>query len=215
MFRAELLVKITMFAVIAGAASYGCTHVDTRGPVRSSVGDGAGAISGRISPDASIRIIAKLAGTSHEIKENVKGEVTLTDGGVFTIEGLPPAKYDLLFFVQGASSEMYIASRWSEVVVEAGTITSGINYRLTPQGSTHLIDEIIVVFDNIMSRIEALEILRTMRCTVKDRPGRLPEKTWYLVDIPDDKSVGEMIELFQTQKGVVSASPNHIGSFDV
>lgn len=57
-----------------------------------------GAISGSISPeDAAVRIIAKIAGTNYEEEGSIKGEVTLTKGGDFIIEGLPAGTYDLFF----------------------------------------------------------------------------------------------------------------------
>ena len=170
-----------------------------------------GAVSGRISPKgASVRIIAKTAGTEHRIKANVKGEVTLEKGGDFTIKGLPPGKYDLLFFLQGESKKKYTAARWSEVVVKAGETTSGIHCRLTPQGSPHLIDEVIVAFKPTVSDAAARKIIRQAGCTVKDAPLRFGGTAAYTVDIPDDKSVAEMIKLFKQKKGVKYVEPNGI-----
>ncbi len=172
----------------------------------------SGSVSGKISPeDASVRIIAKLAGTEHRVKKNIKGEVTLTKGGAFTIRDLPAGKYDLLFFLQGKSKKKYMATRWSEVVVAEGETTSGINYRLTPVGSAHLIDEVLVAFEGGKDK-DAQETIQTAGCTVKDRPMKLGKTTVYTVDIPDDKSVQDMVEVFQKTKGVKYAEPNGIAT---
>ena len=173
-----------------------------------------GAISGRISPkDASVRIIAKTSGTEYKIKENIKGEVTLTKGGDFTIKGLPPGKYDLLFFLQGESKKKYFATRWSEVVVQPGKTTSGINYRLTPLGSKQLIDEILVAFKEGTKPEEARKAIRAAGCIVKDTPLDLGTII-YTVDIPDDKSVEGMIKIFKKDKRIAYAEPNGIDTID-
>lgn len=172
----------------------------------------AGAISGRVLPaDASVRIAAKTAGSDYEIKGNIKGEVTLTKGGPFSMKGLPPGKYDLLFFLQGASKENYFAKRWSEVVVQAGKTTSGINYRLTPRGSECLIDEILVAFREETKAEEARKLIRAAGCVIKDTPLDLGQII-YTPDIPDDKSVEEMIEVFKKQESVAYAEPNGIAA---
>ncbi len=175
--------------------------------------DNAGAISGRISPEnVSARIIAKTAGTEYKIKKNIKGEVTLTKGGDFSIKGLPAGKYDLLFLLQGDSKKKYFATRWSEVIVQPGKTTSGINYRLTPQGSKHLIDEVLVAFNKDTKVEEVKKTIRLADCVIKDTPLQLGETTIYTVDIPDNKSVDEMIKVFVKKRGVAYAEPNAIAT---
>ncbi len=173
-----------------------------------------GAISGRISPrDASVQIIAKTAGTEHRVKGNIKGEVTLTQGGNFTIKGLASGKYDLLFFLQGKSQEKYFTTRWSEIIVQAAKITSGINYRLTPRSSEHLIDEVLVAFKNTKAE-DARKTISSTGCVIKDTPLQLGKTTIYTVDIPDDKSVDDMIQVFKKKRGVEYAEPNGIVTID-
>lgn len=172
-----------------------------------------GAISGRISPkDASVRIIAKISGTEYKIKGNIKGKVTLAKGGDFTIKGLPPGKYDLLFFLEGDSKKKYFVTRWSEIVVQPGKTTPGINYRLTPLGS-NLIDEVLVAFKKGTKPEEAQKAIRAAGCIVKDTPLDLGTII-YTVDIPDDKSVEEMIKIFKKDKRVAYAEPNGIDAID-
>ncbi len=173
-----------------------------------------GTINGRVSPDdISIRIIAKKSGTDYQIEDNIKGEITLATGGEFSIEKLSPGTYDLLFFLQGESKEKYIANRWGEIIVEAGKITSGINYRLTPKNSNYNIDEVLVAFEN--TKVEdAQKTIRLLGCTIKDKPTTLGQLVLYLVDIPDDKSVGEMISMFVKEEGVQSAEPNGISTIN-
>ena len=173
-----------------------------------------GSIHGRISPkDASVRIVAKTSGTEYKIKENIKGEVTLTKGGDFAIKGLPPGKYDLLFFLQGKSKKKYFATRWSGVIVQSGKTTSGINYRLTPLGSKHLIDEVLVAFKKGIKPEEARKAIRVAGCTVKDTPLDLGTII-YTIDIPDDKSAEEMIKTFKKDKRIDYAEPNGISTID-
>ena len=178
------------------------------------IANNTGTISGRISPkDASAQIIAKTAGTEYKIKGNIKGEVTLTQGGDFTIKGLPPGKYDLLFFLQGKSKKKYFTTRWSEIVVQSGKITSGINYRLTPLSSKYLIDEILVAFKEATKAEEARKVIRAAGCIIKDTPLHLGT-TIYTLDIPDDKSIDEMIKVFKKDKRVAYAEPNGISRID-
>jgi len=201
MRRLHVLLSMILFSV-------SCT------PSAENAVNDAGAISGRLLPtDASVRVIAKTAGTEYKIKRNIKGEVTLTKGGPFTIKGLPPGKYDLLFFLQGASKEKYFATRWSEVVVQAGKTTSGINYRLTPRGSGYLIDEILVAFREETKAEEARKLIRAAGCVIKNTPLDLGQ-TIYTLDIPDDKSVEEMIEVFKKQESVAYAEPNGVAAID-
>jgi hypothetical protein len=174
-----------------------------------------GTISGRISPgDVAVRIIAKLAGTEYTAKGNIKGEVTVTQGGEFAIKDLPAGTYDLLFFPQGKSQGKYIATRWSDIAVQAGKTVAGINYRLTPAESGYLIDEILVVFGKDTTAEDARRTIISAGCLVKDTPVELGGTTIYTVDIPDDRTVDEMIRVFEKSKGVVHAEPNRISRVD-
>lgn len=177
---------------------------------RSQGADKTGAIRGRISPKGvSVRIIAKFSGTEYRKKENIKGEVVLKKSGPFIIKNLPPGKYDLLFFLQGESKKKYMATRWSEIHVQAGKTTTGINYRLTPAGSPHLVDEVLVGFAGVAEE-KARKILEKTGCTIKNRPLKLGKTTVYTVDIPDEKSVKQMIARLTKIKGVKYAEPNGI-----
>ncbi|MBW2201495.1 MAG: hypothetical protein JRF71_11805 [Deltaproteobacteria bacterium] len=201
MIRSFAILSIVLFSV--SCATYA-----------EDIANDTGAISGRIFPkDASVRIIAKTAGTEYKIKGNIKGEVTLTQGGDFTIKGLLPGKYDLLFFLQGKSKKKYFATRWSEVVVQSGKTTSGINYRLTPLSSKYLIDEILVAFKEETKAEEARKVIRAAGCVIKDTPLHLGT-TIYTLDIPDDKSIDEMIKVFKKDKCVAYAEPNGISRID-
>src|SRR5687767_11861292 len=84
-----------------------------------------GRITGRISPEAHITILAKIEGTDASRPENVKARVTLEKGGAFSLEGLLPGTYDLLFDLHGESEKNYVALRWSEIAVKEGETTSG------------------------------------------------------------------------------------------
>jgi len=202
MKRLPILLSIVWFSVSSATFAEGAAN-------------DVGAISGRILPkDVSVRIIAKTAGTEYRIKGNIKGEVTLAKGGNFVIKGLPAGKYDLLFFLQGRSKQKYFATRWSEVVVQPGETTSRIDYRLTPIGSEHLIDEVLVAFKEKTQAEEARKVIRAAGCVVKDTPFDLGTMI-YTVDIPDDKSVAEMIKIFKKDKSVAYAEPNGISTIDV
>ena len=210
---------------MAGVLGSGCEKAPTRPNVAD--GQGTGRISGSISPAVGIKILAKLTGTDASKRDNVKGEVLLQHGGAFTIDNLPPGSYDLLFSIwRGAAGNSqtsriahrrpfirhlapaFTTSNWFGIDVEAGKTTSGINYRLTPAGMSFLIDEVVVSFTT--GSDDARAAIAALGCRIKSPPSTLPGVTFYLVDIPDDKSVGEMVEAFKAIPAVASASPNYI-----
>ena len=198
---------------MAGVLGSGCE----KAPTRPNVADGqdTGRISGSISPAVGIRILAKLTGTDASKRDNVKGEVLLQHGGAFTIDNLPPGNYDLLFSIwsdAAGNSPAFTTSNWFGIDVEAGKTTSGINYRLTPAGMSFLIDEVVVSFTT--GSDDARASIAALGCRIKSPPSTLPGATFYLVDIPDDKSVGEMVEAFKAIPAVASASPNYIAHPD-
>jgi len=186
----------------AGFLQTGCVAEPTRPTDRTQ----GGRISGSISPAVGVRVLAKLKGTDASKAENVKGEIELPHGGEFTIDKLPAGNYDLLFDLIG--NAQFVATRWSEIDVEAGTTTSGIDYRLTPEGNAFLIDEVLVGFSTTDE--EARATIAALGCRIKDQPVALDEKTYYLVDIPDDKTVDQMVEVFAARAGVTSADPNYL-----
>lgn len=219
--------SLLLTCLMAGVLGSGCE----KAPTRPNVADGqdTGRISGNISPAVGIKILAKLTGSDASKRENVKGEVLLQHGGAFTIDNLPPGKYDLLFSIWGWGdaagnsqtpriahrwpfmphhAPAFTASNWFEIDVEAGKTTSGINYRLTPAGMSFLIDEVVVSFTS--GSDDARATIAALGCRIKSPPSALPGVTFYLVDIPDDKSVGEMVEAFKAIPAVASASPNYI-----
>lgn len=93
-----------------------------------------------------------------------------------------------------------------------GESTSGINYRLTPQGSEYMIDEVLVAFSKSMSFENAREVIRSLDCIIKRSPIDLDQATLYLVDIPNDKSVEDLITLFTIKSSVLYAEPNGIAT---
>ncbi len=60
---------------------------------------------------------------------------------------------------------------------------------------------------------EARKVIRAAGCVVKDTPLDLGTII-YTVDIPDDKSVAEMIKVFKKDKSVAYAEPNGISTID-
>lgn len=172
-----------------------------------SAQEGTGSIRGRVSPEATVRIVAKLAQTDASKPENVKGEAKLEKGGEFEIKGLPPGKYDLLFELQGEDAKRFIAGRWGEIVVEAGKAVEGIGCRLTPAGSDHMIDEVMVSFEDGLPAAAREKAVAGLGCRVKHRA---PRDRFVVVDLPDEKSVAEMLEAFRKVPGVTSATRNGI-----
>lgn len=168
-----------------------------------------GSIKGYISPiDVKVKIIAKIAGSVYDSEAKPVNEAIIKDG-VFTILSLFPGEYDILFFPQGDTQIKYLANRWSKVVVNANEVTSGINYRLTPIGLSHFIDEVIVDFGGA-NKSDAQVIIQKEGCAIKDDPINLENSTTYVVDIPDNKSVKEMIMIFEKYYSVKSCQPNYI-----
>jgi hypothetical protein len=164
-----------------------------------------GSIRGRVSPEARVRVVAKLAQTDASKPGGVKGEATLEKGGDFEIAGLAPGNYDLLFELQGDDAKRWIANRWSEIVVRAGAATEGISYRLTPAGSDHLIDEVMLEFEETLPPREQVRAVAGLGCRVKRAS---PGGRRVVVDIPDDRSVAEMVEAFRKLPGVKLAERN-------
>jgi hypothetical protein len=164
-----------------------------------------GTITGRVTPEAPVRVVAKLAGTDASVKENVKAEVLLEKGGEFRLPGLAAGKYELLFQLQGEAAKKYVASLLGEIQVEAGKSTDGIFYRLTPAGAPHEVDAVMVSFHASMSDADCAKTIASLGGRVK---RRTPKSLRYLVDLPDDKSVEEMIAAFKAVKGVELAEPN-------
>jgi len=167
-----------------------------------------GSITGRVSPEAAVRIVAKLAGTDASIPANVKAEVLLEKGGEFRLEGLPPGTYELLFRLQGEAAKRYFASLWGEIAVEAGKSTDGICYRLTPSDAPHEVDALIVSFKASTPDADCVKAIESLGCRVKRRTPKQPR---YVVDLPDDKSVEELIPAFKALTGVEFAEPSRIG----
>ncbi len=172
-----------------------------------SVRQETGWIRGRISPPAALRIVAKLAQTDASKPENVKGEARLEKGGAFEIKGLPPGKYDLLFELQGEDAKRFFARRWSEIVVEAGKAVEGINYRLTPADASQVEDEVVLTFDPAAPAEAREKAIAGLGCRVKQRGAR---DQYVVVDLPDDKSVAEMVQAFRKLDLVATADPNGI-----
>ena len=197
---------LVLACLTAGVLQSGCRAEPTR-PEAPTDRTQDGRISGRIRPAVGVRILAKLKGTDGSKPENVKGEINLPIGGDFTIDRLPAGTYDLLFSVYGDAFGKFTASRWSEIDVEAGKTTSGINYRLTPADQNFMIDEVIVEFT--ATNEEARASIAALGCRIKDQPAAFKERTFCLVDIPDDKTVDQMVKAFKARPGVVAADPNY------
>jgi hypothetical protein len=166
-----------------------------------------GTIAGRVSPEASVRVVAKLAGTDASKPENVKAEAKLEKGGEFLLKDLPPGKYELLFQLQGDDARKYVVSLWGEIVVEAGKGVEGIGCRLTPADAPHEVDALMVSFRAGTADADCVRAIESLGCRVKRRTPKQPR---YLVDLPDEKSVEELIPAFQALAGVELAEPNFI-----
>lgn len=167
--------------------------------------DGKGSVKGRVSPEARVRVVAKLAQADASKPENVKGEAKLEKGGEFEIQGLAPGKYDLLFELQGEDAKKFVSKYWGEIVVEAGKAVEGVHYRLTPSDADHMIDEVMLTFDGSLPEAQREKAIAGLGCRLKHRSPR-----FVVVDIPDDKSVAEMLEAFRKVPGVKSAERNGI-----
>lgn len=99
--------------------------------------------------------------------------------------------------------------------MEAGKITEGIHYRLTPVESDFLIDEILVTFVDTTDS-DARKAIRKKGFIVKDKPFKVwDNELYYTIDIPDDMTVDEAIQIFRRVKGVSSATPNHLSVWEL
>lgn len=167
-----------------------------------------GTITGRITPEVPIKLILKKEQSDAKNAENVKGEVLLPKGGEFRIENIPPGRYDLLFEIQGDEAKKWHVGYWSDLAVQAGKAIEGINYRLTPADSRHMIDEILVTFKDGISDAEIRKIVEDQRCRIKRRPPKPGKASFYMIDIPDDTTVEQMVDVFKALPSVTLASKN-------
>jgi hypothetical protein len=170
-------------------------------------GGGKGSIQGRISPEVNVRILAVPQGKDYSQPANVKGEVTLEKGGAFEIKGLAPGRYALHFQLKGADVGKYMGKNYGEIDVKAGQATEEIRHRLTPIDATHMIDEVIVTFAEGVGEAARAKTTADLGCRVKER-SYVPD-VW-VVDIPDDRTVEEMVEAFKKAPGVKLVSRNGI-----
>lgn len=169
-----------------------------------------GTIEGRVSPEVPVKLVLKKEQMDAAKPENVKAELLLPKGGDFKLENIPPGRYDLMFLVQGDDSKKWIARYWGDLNVEAGKTIEGIHYRLTPGDARFMIDEVLVSLKPGSTEAELRKAVKDLRCRIKQRPP-FPEKGGvFSVDIPDEKSVEEMLPLFQALPCVQLASKNGI-----
>lgn len=157
-------------------------------------------VAGTISPETPVRLILKKFQTDAAMKENVVGDVLLKEGGAFAFNRVPPGKYDLLI----RPEKEFMGSRW-EILVEKSKPVSGISYRLTPNGSRAMIDEVIVALN---PGTDVAKLVEPLGC----KPQTFLFKDRVLLNIPDDKTVEEMIATLTGKPGVVVASQNGISS---
>lgn len=169
-----------------------------------------GAIKGHVSPEGSIKLILKKEQTDPKQPGNVKGEVLLPKGGDFTIENVPPGRYDLLFELQGEEQKKWIAGYWGDLVVEAGKTIEGINYRLTPSDAPFMVDEVVVALKAGATEAELRKSVEAARCRIKKRPAKPGKGAPYVVDIPDETSVDAMIPILKALPCVEYAEKNGI-----
>ena len=168
-----------------------------------------GGVNGSITPnDVQITVTLKTAG-KELIGENIKGSVTLTNGGSFDFSDVPPGKYDLMFTLHEDSRYKYFVDNWSNIVVKPGQITSGVDYRLTSQDTNYLIDEIVVEFPNDIPKDKVISYIEQLNCHLTREPLDLLT-TFYFLNIPDDKTVDELIEEFKKLPELQSVSRREV-----
>lgn len=164
----------------------------------------AGGVSGNIFPkDVHITLILKVSGKEAK-GENIKGSITLKNGGSFNFSNVPPGRYDLLFTLHEKSRYDYFVDNWFGIVVKPGQVTKGLDYRLTSQDSRFLDDELIVEFSNDVPKEKALEFIRLLNCHIIRDPLVFRTSRYY-INIPNDKKVEDLIEEFKSIPGVIRA----------
>ncbi len=162
-----------------------------------------GGVRGSISPN-DVHITLTLKISEKEAKgENIKGSITLKNGGSFDFSDVPPGKYDLLFTLHDESRYDYLVDNWFGIIVKPGQVTKGLDYRLTSQDSSYLLDELVVEFSSNVPTEKALEYINQLNCHITREPLILRTSRYYL-NIPDDKKVEELIEEFKRFPEVLS-----------
>lgn len=176
---------------------------------------GNGSISGKVIPANSgikVRAIQNLA---------VIGETTVDPSdGSYVITNLPEGKYALLIIDWGDRGYVYndeINYHWHSGINETITVIAGKDspnhdYYLGTEPADYIADEIILIFNYSIPVEKRIEIISSNNCSIKERTEwDDPEVTdTYLIDIPDDKTVFEMLGIFRSNPDVNDAQHNFI-----
>ena len=98
--------------------------------------------------------------------------------------------------------------------MDEGEKARGYGIRLTPAGSDHLVDEVLVGFAAKTSKKDIMAILNATGCRPKAAPIELGETVVYTVDIADNLTVEQAINSIKGRPGVKYAEPNGLVSLD-
>lgn len=178
-----------------------------------------GSISGRVSTKAHVIVYAVLAGQQLDPADRTHA-TELPQGGPFRIANLPAASYHLHIIAQGDDAARFsdLTLAWSDIAVRAGADSGSHSIRLTPADAEAFVDEVLVTFkpDVPVQRAEA--VIRSLGCQIKGgyptpamaAPGERPYSAFYLLDIPDSKTVQQMVAAFTAIDDVQSVQANDL-----
>ena len=158
----------------------------------------AGSISGFVNPivDGAIVVIKK-----HGANEFDSFDIVVKDGS-YEITDLEPSTYGL--FVRFNTTQNFYGYKWAMIDIVANTSLSGINLTFTPRDSSYLFDRIMLRFHVEVSEEEKRNTIESYNSTLM---SHYSYSSSYTVNIPSDKTVEEMVDLFKTNPNVKSAYP--------
>jgi len=155
----------------------------------------AGSISGFINPI--------VGGTAVVIKKHGANKFDSFDivakDGSYEFTDLEPNTYGLF-----VSAPNFYDYKWGMIDIIANTSLSGFILTLTPINSSYLLDRIMIKFQPGVTEEEKENIIESYNCTLMEH---YEYSQTYTVNIPRDKTVEEMVELFKTNSKVKSAYP--------
>lgn len=190
----------------------GCTRItepEDTGPTISMGPGGPAILIGSVSRGVTIIIYP-----SSDYSDELSSLTVTSCSDSFKITDLPIDTVDII-----AKGSHYFASKKCCVLLEEGENSFSPSLvdtsNLDPQGWPQWVqDEVLITFkDTTVDSLEANSILESYDCLVVEVLCKCLGHQLFKVDIPDDRTVPEMIEMLTLDERVRYACPNHLAYF--
>lgn len=160
-----------------------------------------GSVSGSINPIIENTVV--------KIKKFGESEIDAYDvveeDGSYKFTGLSPDIYSI--FVDFDESSEFRNYKWGMIEIQANKSIENINLVFTPKTSWEYVDRILIKFDESTSEEEKSDIIKSNNCLLMSHRSF---STLYVISIPQNKTVEEMIGIFKNEPKVTYANPNGI-----